>query len=403
MEVIKSEDCVILYGLTPGKIKSSSVYSALEEFMKKKQSADPSDRFNLIVFQKDGPNYLEKFSLNPDHILKTFKLLERKSVKANIAGGIFIAITFIIDVFKKISEKIFRLIILTDDGSCEIPNKYIPVIENLIDKVKEMPFFIDIIHIYAKELQEGQKLKKLVKTCKGSYHKIDNTKELSSVLSILSEKKYLRLPAYNVQKKPAIIKENEFFYINLADEPLIVEEIETCSICFQRDDTGIVKCPSCESVAHKTCWAQWAKICDIGIPHVFRCHICFNILKLDKNFVLDVQAGKISTEIKKTKKKDIVQYLQELEAGDEPKIIQAEDPLDSEESRIIQIEDPMSMEINSAEGNKDKQSKSLRKKEVIKITTDPLTMEIKIIFCPNCGKITTNKVKICPACRFLLF
>ncbi len=105
LKITKSEDCLIFYSLTPEVTKLKQVYSSLEEFMKKKQANDLSDRFNLIVFEKDGPYYLEDFTFDSDYILKHLKSTSNDFGKSNIAGGIFIAITFIIEVYKKISEK----------------------------------------------------------------------------------------------------------------------------------------------------------------------------------------------------------------------------------------------------------------------------------------------------------
>ena len=105
MEVSRSEDCLIFYGLTPKKSKSSVVFEIISGFMNRKQAIDPSDRFNFIAFRDDGPNYLDNFTLDPSIVLKTMKSFDKKIARANLAGGIFVAVTFIIDVFKKISEK----------------------------------------------------------------------------------------------------------------------------------------------------------------------------------------------------------------------------------------------------------------------------------------------------------
>ena len=371
MESTRSEDCLILYGFTPEIIKLKQVYNAIESFIKNKQANDPSDRFNLIVFQEDGPNYLDHFTFYPDHILKTLKSLSNKIVRANVAGGIFIAITFIIEIFKKISEKIFRLVILIDEGTYEIPEEYLHPLEELIKVVRDMPFFIDIIRIGEENSDESKKFMKLAHLCNGEFYEIDKLRNLNPLLTNLSEKKYISEPSFIKQRIRMILKENQPFYTNLADEPKIVGGVSTCSICFHKDDDGIVQCPSCETLAHKICWAQWAKTSNIGIPHVFRCHNCFNILKLDSDFVLDVQRGKIPSiaELKKVKKKDIVEYLHELEAKEKPKIVHAKVPIGVE----------------------------------IKEVSKKRASQKKIVICPNCSKIMMGDKKNCPSCGFVLF
>ena len=114
MTKTRSEDTLILNALTPGVTSMSSVYNALTLFSNLKKDGDSSSRFNIIFFQEDGPNYLENFTLNPDYIVMALKSLEPVIVKGNVGGGIFLGIAILIDVFKRISEKSFRLLILTD-------------------------------------------------------------------------------------------------------------------------------------------------------------------------------------------------------------------------------------------------------------------------------------------------
>ena len=380
MESTKSEDCLIFYAFTPGITKMRQVYNSIADFMKNKQVVDPSDRFNLIVFLKDGPNYLDHFTFDIENILQTLKSLNKNITSANIAGGIFLAITFIIEVYKKISEKIFRLFILVDDGAYEIPDEYLPALEELIKKVKDMPFFIDTILIGSPYSDQAQKLLKLTNLCNGELYGIKSVKDLNPILTSLSEKKFVPEPSFVKQRLRMILPDNEPFYINLAEAPNKVDGISTCSICFQRDDHGIVKCPSCDTMAHDVCWAQWTETSNIGIPHVFRCHNCFNILKLDKEFVHDVHAGKIPTiaELTKMKKKNIIEYLQELETKAKPQIVHAEDP--------------MAIEI-----------KNMIETRTVRPQTEKKKRKSSVTICPNCSKIMMVDKKNCPSCGFVLF
>jgi hypothetical protein len=373
MEVKKSEDCLIFYAFSPKVTKLKNVYDAIAEFFKKKQNIDPSDRFNLILFLEDGPNYLDHFTFDPDRVLSTLKSLRKEITTPNIAGGIFIAITFIIEIYKKISEKIFRLIILLDKGAYEIPDEFVPALEELIKKVKDMPFFIDTVLIGSPYSDQAQKLLKLTNLSNGELYGIKSEKELDSILNELSEKKYVSEPSFVKQRLRMILPDNEPFYLNLADTPELVKEVETCSICFQRDDHQLLKCPACHTMAHKVCWAQWAETSNIGISHAFRCHNCFNILKLDKQYVHDVHMGKIPTiaELNRMQKKNIVEYLHELEAKSEPKIIHSDDPLANE----IKLK-----------------SRTKKKKR-----------KASVIICPNCSMIMVGDKKNCPFCGFSLF
>ncbi len=382
MQVTRSEDILIFFGLTPKKIKKISLFiDLLAKFMNQKQLNDPSDRFNVIAFQAMAPSYLDHFTLDPTIVLDELKSLSKKLSRANLAGGIFVAITFIIEVYKTILNKNYRLVILCDDDTLKIPPQYLSALNNLIDKVRDMPFFIDIIHIDGADLEESKKLAGLASRTKGTYHSVHKPKELESVLLKLTEKKYIRIEPTYSKKLTSIPEENQPFYINLADDPLSVTSPDTCAICFQKSDRGVVQCPKCETKVHKSCWAQWAKTSHIGIPNVFRCHICYNLLKLDREYVEDVQSGKIPTEdqLQKIEKRDVVKYMIDLETKVKPKIVHVEDPM------------AIGPEIIEETGDSKKQKKKKKKSGV------------KIILCPICSNVTTNMKQTCPSCGYRLF
>ena len=69
MAKTRSEDTLILNAFTLGVTFMEPVYNAVEHFCEIKKKIDESSRFNIILFQEDGPNYLEHFTLNPKNIL----------------------------------------------------------------------------------------------------------------------------------------------------------------------------------------------------------------------------------------------------------------------------------------------------------------------------------------------
>jgi hypothetical protein len=364
-----SEDTLIFNALTPEITDMQKVYIALEEFMKIKKENDASDRFNVIIFQEYGPNYLNDFTLNPENILMALKSLEPTIEPANIASGIFVAITFIIEVYKRISQKAFRLIILTDSGTLKIPEKYMPVLDNLIDMVKNMPFYIDIVRIDTDDPGEDKKLMELATRCYGNVHEINDLRDLESILEVLALKREIPEETFYDKEKKIISKTNQAFYINLADDVEDAPKKETCSICFETDKTDLVRCPECEIIAHRSCLAQWADNSNIGILNVFRCHNCYNLLKLDRDYINKVRYGKImalgNIHIERL---DLHEYQQTIESEKTPEIVQAEDPL--KETSVGETDFGMDEEVK----------------------------ETKFFLCPNCSKMITNRYKYCPNC-----
>ncbi|MFX0071372.1 MAG: hypothetical protein ACFFAO_09815 [Candidatus Hermodarchaeota archaeon] len=381
----RSEDTLILNGLTPGITKMEPIYKALKNFFETKKSIDYSSRFNIILFQEDGPNYLDSFTLNSENVLIALKSLEPMITKANIGGGIFVAITFIIDVFKQIAEKTFRLIILTDSGTSRISEPHIPVIKSLIDQVKDMPFFIDIIRLNIDDFEEDMKLMDLAKRCNGGIHEINKPELLNDILEFLALKREIDPKNLLESKNYVIPPENHYFYENLAEIPLEITQKDKCSICHKEDNNPLIKCNTCGIITHKTCWALWTSVSSIGIQNVFRCHNCYSLVKLEKNFI---QKMKLAERIKEANIRlewdigDIYNHLKSLEEKGGPKIVSVENPMPSFE---------ISENLSYVE----------KKSEESKISeTD--NGEIKFILCPFCYKMITTNYERCPNCfRYL--
>ncbi|MFW9824812.1 MAG: hypothetical protein ACFFE4_17855 [Candidatus Thorarchaeota archaeon] len=374
-----SEDCLILYGFSHETTKFRQVYDAISEFMKNKSKIDPSSRFNLVLYLNDGPNYLNHFTLDPDYVLKTLKLLKDDIIKANTFEGIFIALSLLIENFKKTSEKLFRLLVLLDESAYRIPPDQFPVIEKLVKDVRNLPFYIDIISIETHNHEENDTLNKIATSGNGVFYQIKNVQDLKPLLNELVIKKFKMEYLYSRFKLKIAQKEAYPFFLSLADNPKGFNEHTHCSICFQEDIEGIVQCPSCGAFAHKICWAQWAGSSIRQVPHVFRCHNCFYLLKLDKLFVFNVQIGKIPpiTKLNKINKKDINEYLKELESKIEPKIVKPEDPMVAEVRAIIE--------------SKRSTSEIIQNDEIISVN-----------FCPICNNITNAEMKKCEICGFFL-
>ena len=376
---IISEDCLIFFGFSPETTKFNQVYNAISDFMKNKYNIDPSGRFNLILFLQDGLNYLNHFTLEPESVLKTLKLLKNDIVKANAFEGILIALSLLIENFKRTSEKLFRLLVLLDESAYKITPDQFPVIEKLAKDVRNLPFYLDIISVETNDSEGSQILEKIATSCNGEFTQIKNAQDLKALLNQLAVKKGKMEYLYSKYKLNVNQKETHEFFLSLADKPKAFNELATCSICFQEDTEGIVQCPSCGTLVHKICWALWAVRSIVQVPHVFRCHNCFYLLKLDKDFVFDVQIGVIPPIIKlnNINKKNIDDYLKKLESKIDLKIIKAEDPMVAEVRTIIE--------------SKKSNSESIENDDIITVN-----------ICPICNEIIIGNRKNCHICGFLL-
>ena len=377
----RSEDTLILNALTPKITKIGPIYEAIDYYCEEKTAIDPSSRFNVAFFEEDGPNYLEDFTLHKEFILLTLKAVEQIIVPGNIGGGLFVGISFIIQAFKTIGEKAFRIIVFSDAGTPKIDQKFIPVLENLIDQVKDMPLFIDIIRIKVDDPEEDVKLQKLTERCNGSVYHIQKLKELPKLLEKLALKKKISASSLEDGKYVIPDMESQLFFTNLAEDLAEVKEHGTCSACFEKESKDLSKCNKCGTLAHKSCWVQWAEKTSIGIPHVFRCFNCYNLIKLKKEYVESIKKTKVlEHEIDEwvTTAQAAQEYLESLETEAGPKVIHAENimGISTEVFKLRQSD------ISIVDGKK-------REK------TDK---KIKFIPCPHCLMMITSDYEICPVC-----
>ena len=250
-----------------------------------KKRHDPTDRFNFIAFQKNGPIFFEDFLFDYSYITETLKDIKDSLVPANIAGGIMIAVTFIIDVFKIVGDKVYRLLILSDESSQPIRN--LEVLNNLVGKILDFPLYIDIVRFNTDSPAQDLKYIRFAKRNNGNVSYAEGYKNLRQLLGNLANKKDIPKDILN-EKRFHISEENVPFFDNLAQGLWVVEDSENknamCQIC-RKSEGELVKCPKCDTITHADCLAQWAKMSNIGAPNLFRCMNCFNLLKLPRDFV----------------------------------------------------------------------------------------------------------------------
>ncbi len=448
----RSEDTIIFLAITPGITDIDKVSECLEEFFDKKKSIDHNDRFNLIIFTESGPKYLEDFTLYPEHVINALNKLKPEMVRANLAGGIFLAATFTAETFKKIPGKVYRLIILSDEGSICIKEEHLFFIEDLLKKVKNIPFIMDVVRINTEaQPKEDLILMKLARQTGGNIYEIpeviskkreilramrlekehesssvlsklsektlriasfligdsvdlikkkhkepEKIKDLISVLDILAEKKEIPIEVLDDDDKMDIPDESILFFESLADKPIPVknENREKCSICFTsvRKNQEQLQCPYCKSLVHKICLAIWAKTSYISkkTPYIFRCQQCFTLLRLDRDFINLVHSVKTPI-IEILDLDDIIleEYLESLESKKGPNIIGTEDSF-FVESEDEEIEEEIITDLLEIE--EDTNSNSFEYEEISE-------EDLQMIWCPHCNAMITNEYARCPRCN----
>lgn len=393
-ELSNSEDTLLFFAVSPKYTNINSLIKETNTFIKNKREIDGTDRFNFIAFEELGPVYFEDFLYEQEYIIDAMKGM--KWGQPNTSGGIFLAITFIIDVFKLVSAKTFRLIVIMDKSAPGIANP--EVVLDLVHQVEDMPFFIEFVRIDIDDPKADLEIIRFAKRCNGEVYQADNESSgLRKVFQKLTQKRKIEGSILLKTRSDAHIanSSNESFYENLASDLQYLDnermKNSICHIC--REKGELIECPACKSESHAACLAMWGQNSNIGVPHIFRCDQCFNLLKLPRDFVQDVQSGKFMEILKKQiafKPKDQHEFLKEKEARAAPSLKTGEDPFgmlldnfqaqeSAEQARQSSVEETGWLDYDSD----------------FKFEDDS---ELRVQMCDDCLKLIAPEWKNCPYC-----
>lgn len=298
-----SEDTLILLAVDREYTHMGAVTAALEEFFQTKASLDPTDRFNMVFFLEHGPAYLEDFTFQWDYLVNLLKENQDKIGKPSLEGGLFLALTFILDIYKVVSGKYFRILVIKDGSVPELTKDFL--VTNLIEKIHPMPVFLDVIALGMYEDPDQEKLQNMINTSEGGELIYATTfKEFQDALRHdATNKKEIKVGLWDDKPDYMMHPEHKPFFEDLASDLEPVTKYEPnmkCTVCFKPSSPvcgtdALVRCPSCKTTYHDCCLISWADQSNIGIDHVFRCPICFYLIKLPE-FMMDTRMDDFSFE-----------------------------------------------------------------------------------------------------------
>ncbi|MHA1681173.1 MAG: hypothetical protein ACTSUE_09200 [Promethearchaeota archaeon] len=295
-----SEDTLVFLAVDREFTSMDAIIKAVEEFFKVKSSLGHTDRFNLVFFLEKGPVFLEDFTFQWNFLIEQLKKNKDNIAKPDLEGGLFIALTFILDIYKLVSGKYFRILVIKDSSLPPITKDFL--VNSLMEKVAPLPVFLDFIDLGMYHDEDEDKIKAMINTSKGGELLYVTTfKELEEAIQKqATTKKEIKVGLWEDKPDYKIGYENKEFFENLAAnlEPVdVVSDGDKCTVCFQDtspvcETDALVKCPACSSVFHDCCLVSWAEQSNVGIDHVFRCPICFYLITLPEFLVNDIINGR---------------------------------------------------------------------------------------------------------------
>ncbi|MHA1412955.1 MAG: VWA domain-containing protein [Promethearchaeota archaeon] len=299
------EDVVLLVDNSRSMVRSdfkprrlSIALNIIRKFVKSKFEKNPMDRISLIAFNESAAKICD-FSSDPGYILNSLRKI-KISGKGLLSEGLAFSIQAIIEEMRKISGKIYSIVIITD---CKYVND-LQVLNKFVEIAKGLGIYINACLLLLDDIPSTEFLIKLSKATNGFHEHVNKPKPSFDFMNQLIEKKEISTTVdffspNNQSFTPPLIKDIALPLRRptLLEIRLMMSKYDDdstkCQICHSNKSpiTGGDFysegrfCPSCDRPIHISCASQWAKKSEIG-KNIFRCPFCFFLLKLPESSLL---------------------------------------------------------------------------------------------------------------------
>jgi len=295
------EDIFFYLDLTKDILKKKEVTKAIKYYISEKNKTNIKGHYSLLIFQEEGnPIFItgkKDSSIIENAIEENWKSRPKK--QSFFENGLFYIFSYIAETIRKKSRH-NRIIIITDTPS-DLSEDYTEALFGLVDKIKVIPTFIDIIRVSEREerfFKDDVKLNILSSDTNGGIFYLSDKKDFLSIIKKLTKTKQIVNLFGDKSEKIKIRKEDYDFYSHLAKnlKPSHANDVglkchlcqeEICPCCADINDT-LQLCEGCGVAFHNCCVTNYTIQNHIGIPHIFRCPNikCDILLKIDQDEIV---------------------------------------------------------------------------------------------------------------------
>ena len=265
---------------------------SLKDIIEKKREIDPKDRFSVILYSDkifELKDYYRNYQAIKDFIYEQAEIIGRTRFPLDKA------VKSIIREKRKIGQKLFRIIIISDGFI--YPGMANPI--KFAKAANDLGIIIDFVR-FGKGVISGNILKRVVEITGGNYYFIQDEFEYDEIIekvaakkkikisSILSEGDDVSLDEMSKDIASPLLKldnltEEQKSQINFEDLNCAICHSERCMVC----ETGFYGCgrfcPNCLKPIHLHCamqWAQQQRSEQNSNQLVLRCPFCYYLLKI---------------------------------------------------------------------------------------------------------------------------
>ncbi|MHA1283917.1 MAG: VWA domain-containing protein [Promethearchaeota archaeon] len=303
MSKVASEDTLFMIDVSRSMFKAdilgkSRIFWALlslKEIIERKHKKDENDRYSIILFS-------DKSYESKDYVYNFNDLFKYVEENAELSGMTHLpldkAIKIIINEKRKIGQKIFRVIIISDGNiqpAMSNPIKFAKI-------AKELGIIVDVIRFGRAQIT-GNILQRISEITGGAYHYINDDQEFYRVIEKVADKKKIKVATLFDESaqdeldtlskdiaspllKMEDLTEEQRNQINFKELKCSICHSDKCYIC-ETSFYGCGRfCPNCLKPLHLHCAIKWAETQQKNNKDssedykVLRCPFCYYLLKI---------------------------------------------------------------------------------------------------------------------------
>jgi hypothetical protein len=302
---LPTENIIFYLDVASKFIKKDQLTKGLEVFLKEKLKVNPDSKFGLFYFNNKGdPVFISDI---PDPKLIEKRLDEewknRETGTSNLENGLFFCLSELTSKAQR-AEGSYRVIVLSDIPS-QKNAEYTEAVMALVESVRNLPTFIDIIRLGNERLYKDDVKLRLISTItNGGLFYVNNPKALESTMRGLVKNK--TLPDIMEGQNQVIDAEQKKYWLRLAVEMIpsstgtprqcTLCQTAICGYCNSSEDIPLL-CPNCGNPYHECCAAMHAWNKNVGLKHIFRCVKCGLLLRIDERTVFAINQTPFEDEL----------------------------------------------------------------------------------------------------------
>lgn len=320
----KVEDTVVLLDATDKFYGDPNAAILIEQglidLVAAKYSIDPSDRFALVTFGEEVNVDMEFDAYSPDAFAEALEGVSLLGQVAYLAEGISIGLQLLIKELQRLSTgKCMRMLIVSDGVFHQKQKDW----QELVEDAKGIGIFIDCIQVVSHQ-RGSEVLRRITRITEGDYMEMSYQQFPNNASSFAVKKRKASISQTTEDKglPPALLEKiaaeldtidsriqtpQDLLEIALAEGDTYkcgICHSNYCMMCHGPPYACGAYCPQCGRFFHVHCAAGWAQNSKDTPSNVFKCPVCFYLLKVPGSlYRIEVLQNRLKSNMEMNQKK----------------------------------------------------------------------------------------------------